>query len=181
MSKNEYDLQLWLRIAEGGGGGKLQPSRSCSTATMRRCAGSRSSGYATVHRRKRSCSTFTPIFGSMRQSAGDGFGQGLPVPGRAQPVAQSYPRQPVFLRSFRRTRGYFRRPGESQIETEEMLELVAEAVSQLPDRCREVFLKSRSEELSNAEIALRMEISVNTVEAQMKKALRYLRKLLAKG
>lgn len=62
-----------------------------------------------------------------------------------------------------------------------MLELVAEAVSQLPDRCREVFLKSRSEELSNAEIALRMEISVNTVEAQMKKALRYLRKLLAKG
>lgn len=75
----------------------------------------------------------------------------------------------------------FAGPGESQIETEEMLELVAEAVSQLPDRCREVFLKSRSEELSNAEIALRMEISVNTVEAQMKKALRYLRKLLAKG
>ena len=75
----------------------------------------------------------------------------------------------------------FAGPGESQIETEEMLELVAEAVSQLPARCREVFLKSRSEELSNAEIALRMEISVNTVEAQMKKALRYLRRLLVKG
>ncbi len=71
--------------------------------------------------------------------------------------------------------------GEMQIETEELARLVAEAVSQLPDRCREVFLKSRYEELTNAEIAIRMQISIHTVEAQMNKALRYLRRSLGKG
>ena len=37
-----------------------------------------------------------------------------------------------------------------QLEADEMMMLVAEAVSQLPDRCREVFRKSREEGLSNA-------------------------------
>ena len=61
-----------------------------------------------------------------------------------------------------------------------MMLLVAEAVSQLPDRCREVFRKSREEGLSNAAIADQMRISVKTVEAQMSKALRRLRGLLHK-
>lgn len=56
----------------------------------------------------------------------------------------------------------------------------AEAVSQLPGRCRDIFLKSRNEQLSNAEIAAEMHISVKTVEAQMSKALRRLRGLLHK-
>ena len=46
--------------------------------------------------------------------------------------------------------------------------------------CRDIFLKSRSEQLSNAEIAAEMHISVKTVEAQMSKALRRLRGLLHK-
>ena len=52
--------------------------------------------------------------------------------------------------------------------------------SQLPGRCRDIFLKSRNEQLSNAEIAAEMHISVKTVEAQMSKALRRLRGLLHK-
>ena len=56
--------------------------------------------------------------------------------------------------------------------------LVAEAVSQLPDRCREVFRKSREEGLSNAAIADQMQISVKTVEAQITKALRRIRETL---
>ena len=56
--------------------------------------------------------------------------------------------------------------------------LNAEAVSQLPDRCREVFRKSREEGLSNAAIANQMRISVKTVEAQITKALRRIRETL---
>ena len=71
-------------------------------------------------------------------------------------------------------------PESLQIETDEITQLVAEAVSQLPGRCRDIFLKSRNEQLSNAEIAAEMHISVKTVEAQMSKALRRLRGLLHK-
>ena len=74
----------------------------------------------------------------------------------------------------------FASPEPLQIETDKIMQLVDEAVSQLPSRCRDVLLKSRSEQLSNAEIAAEMQISVKTVEAQMSKALRRLRGLLHK-
>lgn len=48
------------------------------------------------------------------------------------------------------------------------------ALQKLPDRCREVFLLSRRQQLKYAEIASVMEISVKTVENQMGKALRIL-------
>lgn len=69
----------------------------------------------------------------------------------------------------------FAGPEELQLEADQLMQLVEEAVSALPDRCREVFLKSRTEELSNAEIASQLQISVKTVEAQMSKALRRIR------
>ena len=56
---------------------------------------------------------------------------------------------------------------------------VREAVASLPARCREVFELSRVHGLRYAEIAIVMEISVKTVEAQMAKALRVLRERLA--
>ena len=62
-----------------------------------------------------------------------------------------------------------------RIETEDLMRLVAEAVADLPLRCREIYLKSREEELSNAEIARELSISVKTVEAQITKALRRIR------
>ena len=72
----------------------------------------------------------------------------------------------------------FTNPEALQLEADEMMLLVAEAVSQLPDRCREVFRKSREEGLSNAAIADQMRISVKTVEAQITKALRRIRETL---
>ena len=51
-------------------------------------------------------------------------------------------------------------------------------IDKLPDRCREIFVLSKMEDLSNKEIADRLAISVNTVEAQMTKALSRLRKEL---
>lgn len=51
-------------------------------------------------------------------------------------------------------------------------------VNKLPERCREVFVLSKVEELTNKEIADKLDISVKTVEVQMTKALSRLRKKL---
>jgi RNA polymerase sigma-70 factor (ECF subfamily) len=67
----------------------------------------------------------------------------------------------------------------SRLVEEEIEQAVREAVSGLPDRCREVFELSRVQGLRYAEIAGVMGISVKTVEAQMGKALRVLRERLA--
>jgi RNA polymerase sigma-70 factor (ECF subfamily) len=56
---------------------------------------------------------------------------------------------------------------------------IQEAIDSLPGRCKEVFYKSRFQGKKYAEIATEMNISVKTVEAQMGKALRYLREQLA--
>lgn len=48
-------------------------------------------------------------------------------------------------------------------------------IKKLPLQCRTVFLLSREEELPYKEIATHLNISVNTVEQHMRKALRILR------
>lgn len=58
--------------------------------------------------------------------------------------------------------------------------VVKEAVRKLPERCREVFLKSRSEGKKYKEIAEDLGISENTVETQMSIAFRRLREELRK-
>lgn len=55
------------------------------------------------------------------------------------------------------------------------------AVDTLPDRCREVFLMSKRDGLSNEEIAEELGISVKTVKNQMTKAFSRLRESLAGG
>ena len=60
------------------------------------------------------------------------------------------------------------------MEVEE-LNFIEEAILSLPDKCRDVFLKSRNEEMSNREIAEQLNISVKTVEAQITKALKAIR------
>ncbi len=68
---------------------------------------------------------------------------------------------------------------QSQLETTELQHLVDQYIEQLPEKCRLVFILSRFESLSHAEIAEQLNISVKTVENQITKALRFLRQALA--
>lgn len=53
------------------------------------------------------------------------------------------------------------------------------AIDKLPDKCREIFLMSKRDGLSNAEIAEELNISVKTVKNQMTKAFSRLRESLS--
>lgn len=64
------------------------------------------------------------------------------------------------------------------IEGKEIQESIDLAIDQLPERCRMVFVLSRFEEKSYKEIAEELDISVKTVENQISKALKLLRKSL---
>lgn len=61
------------------------------------------------------------------------------------------------------------------IEYRELEQQLAFQVEKLPLRCKSVFVLSRSQYLSNKEIARHLDISENTVEQHMRKALRLLR------
>lgn len=65
---------------------------------------------------------------------------------------------------------------DQEFEYKELREKIRKAADQLPDKCREVFLMSRFEQLSNQEIAERTGIAVSTVKKHMHKALIILRK-----
>lgn len=72
-------------------------------------------------------------------------------------------------------------PGQEdsyQMEVDELSRLIEEAVSLLPDKCREIFRKSRGENLTNKEIAFLMGITEKTVENQIAIALKRIRKYL---
>ena len=58
---------------------------------------------------------------------------------------------------------------------EEIEQILMTAINKLPERCREVFLKSRIEGKKNREIANELNLTVSTVENQMTIALRKLR------
>lgn len=61
----------------------------------------------------------------------------------------------------------------------ELSEKIRTTIDELPEKCREVFMLSRNENLKYKDIAERLGISVKTVEAQMSKALQHLRNRLA--
>ncbi|MBR9921947.1 MAG: RNA polymerase sigma-70 factor [Bacteroidetes bacterium] len=65
------------------------------------------------------------------------------------------------------------------LESKDLEKQIDQAIENLPDRCRLVFVLSRFEELTYAEIAEKLDISVKTVENQISKALKLLRKALA--
>ncbi len=70
-------------------------------------------------------------------------------------------------------------PGAAQVlETEELRQVIDEAIDLLPEKCRVVFMLSRYDELSYQEIAGQLNISVKTVENQVSKALKHLRAAL---
>lgn len=70
---------------------------------------------------------------------------------------------------------------EEQFDYESVKMILDECINALPDRPKEVFLLSRFENLSNAEIAFRLQVSHKTVEAHITKALMTLRKCHSKG
>ncbi|MDR1458999.1 MAG: RNA polymerase sigma-70 factor [Bacteroidales bacterium] len=61
---------------------------------------------------------------------------------------------------------------------EEQIEFLHKAINQLPERCKEIFTLAYLEEKNNAEVAQMLNISVRTVESQIYKALKILRKIL---
>ncbi|MBC9796150.1 RNA polymerase sigma-70 factor [Sinomicrobium weinanense] len=66
-----------------------------------------------------------------------------------------------------------------QLIESELLLRVNRLIDELPPACREIFIKSRFEGLKYKEIARELNISPKTVENQISKALRHLRKELA--
>ncbi len=64
---------------------------------------------------------------------------------------------------------------EDQLQYEELKEKYEQALGELPEKQRVVFLMSRSEGLKYYEIAERLGISVKAVEKRMKKALGFLK------
>lgn len=60
------------------------------------------------------------------------------------------------------------------LQARELENKLEAALEKLPERCREVFVLSRKQQLKYAEIASVMNISVKTVENQMGKALKIL-------
>ena len=56
---------------------------------------------------------------------------------------------------------------------------IDKAIGELPQKCREIFVLSRYENLKYQEIADRLQISIKTVETQISKALQHMRTQLA--
>ena len=72
-------------------------------------------------------------------------------------------------------------PGVAQeVMMRQELDLLQQAVAELPAGCRSVLLLRNLEQLSHKEIAARLDIAVSTVEKQHARALRLLRTALAR-
>jgi RNA polymerase sigma-70 factor, ECF subfamily len=64
-------------------------------------------------------------------------------------------------------------------EATETEQLILRAVDNLPDRCREVFMLSRYEDLSNEEISEKLQLSPSTVRVQIFRALESIKEFLS--
>lgn len=68
-----------------------------------------------------------------------------------------------------------RNKGESRIQETELNQELYSYLNELPERCREIFLLSRIESLSNQEISFKLGISKRSVENQIALALKHLK------
>jgi len=62
--------------------------------------------------------------------------------------------------------------------SQEIVEDIERSISELPEKCREIFCLSRFEEMSYEDISAKLDVSVNTVRTQMARALQKLRESL---
>jgi RNA polymerase sigma-70 factor (ECF subfamily) len=67
---------------------------------------------------------------------------------------------------------------EISLETEELSQLIQEAIMALPGKCRDIFHLSRTLNFTNKEIATQLNISIKTVEAQITKALKRIKEFI---
>lgn len=58
------------------------------------------------------------------------------------------------------------------LEAQELHDLIQRAIMAIPENSREIFLKSRDENLTNQEIADKMNISIKTVEKHITRSLK---------
>ena len=65
-----------------------------------------------------------------------------------------------------------------QLYEKEIMNILEQGISELPDGCRKIFILSRNEDMKYSDIADKLGISVNTVKTQMKIALARLRENL---
>ncbi|MFC4212320.1 RNA polymerase sigma factor [Pedobacter lithocola] len=68
--------------------------------------------------------------------------------------------------------------GHEKMLVEELDQKVLRSLDELPKRCREIYLLSRKDELSIAEIADKLNVSKRTVENQITIALKHIKSLL---
>lgn len=64
---------------------------------------------------------------------------------------------------------------DEDLRNADLARAIDAAIARLPDRCREIFLLHRQQELSYAEIAQALGLSIKTIETQMGRALKSLR------
>jgi len=67
---------------------------------------------------------------------------------------------------------------ENEFLKKELFSSINDAVKKLPEKCRTIFILQRKEGLTYKEISEVLNISVNTVETQMGRALKKLRKIM---
>ncbi|WP_286847207.1 RNA polymerase sigma-70 factor [Proteiniphilum sp. UBA5463] len=69
---------------------------------------------------------------------------------------------------------------DEQLYSDEIGKEISNCVAELPDKCKQVFLLSRHDDLKNREIAEKLNISIKTVEKHISKALQTIRDHLLK-
>lgn len=67
------------------------------------------------------------------------------------------------------------------IDTSERDARIWETIDRLPDRCREIFLMSKRDGMTNEEISQELNLSIQTVKNQITKAFKNLREALSDG
>lgn len=64
------------------------------------------------------------------------------------------------------------------LEAQELHDLIQRAIMAIPENSREIFLKSRDENLTNQEIADKMNISIKTVEKHITRSLKIVKSII---
>jgi RNA polymerase sigma-70 factor, ECF subfamily len=87
-------------------------------------------------------------------------------------------RESQFIEYLRSLQENVEEPVNMELEYNELTNKLDEIIKGLPDRQKEVYLLHRNEGLKYSEIAARLDISVNTIENHMSRALKTIREKL---